>query len=493
MPKTIIVGAGFAGLAAARTLLAAGDGDFLVLEARDRVGGRTKAGTLGDLTIDLGGMWTAPTQNQLRSLAAAYQVRTYPTYLNGEAIFRINAKECRGKREKLHNLLGIRGGVAYLIARQKLRRLMKPLDCEQPWNHPDAARLDATTVEQWIDINVRHRVLRSAFRTVCSTVFCAETSQVSLLFFLHYLKSGGGLDTLISSDTGGAQNLMFHGGVHQLSRLMAAELGDRLHLNTPVSHIAWQDDSARVSAKDQEWVAHNVILAVPPTLLTRIGFTPALPHCKQALHDRLVMGSSIKFWVMYDTPFWRDMGLNGSILRNDTPATPIMDVSPPGQGKGVLVGFFDGDHALRHADCPTHIRKTVVLNTIAEHFGSQSLTPIAYLDHVWSNEEWSRGCYGAFAPPGVLSHYGSFLRAPIGPLHWAGTETSSVWTGYIEGAIRSGQRAAQEVHDKPDEHTLRDAVSHGRQDCVGGPNGTRVFRLKRIQAATRRARAHLHR
>lgn len=474
MPKTIIIGAGFAGLSAARTLLAAGDESFVLLEARDRVGGRTKPGALGDLTVDLGGMWMAPTQDQLKFLAASYKVRTYPTYLAGEAIFRISGKERRGKREKFDNLLGIRGGLAYLMAHYKLRRLMKPLDCEQPWNHPDAARLDATTVEQWIVANVRHRLLRAAFRTICSTLLCAETSQVSLLFFLHYLKAGEGLDTLISSDTGGAQNLMFHGGVHQLSTLMAAELGNRLHLNAPVDHVLWQEGEVTVRSGDRIWTAQNLIVAIPPTLLSRIAFTPPLPQRKRALHDRLTMGSSIKFWVMYETPFWREMGLNGSILRDDTPATPIMDVSPPGQDTGVLVGFIDGDHALQYADLSVQDRKAAVLASIAEHFGPRSLTPVAYLDHVWSTEEWSGGCYGAFAPPGVFSNFGQFLRAPFGPLHWAGTETSSVWTGYIEGAIRSGQRAAREVIAKPsrqirfEQAVIEDELTSDRQILNGG-------------------------
>lgn len=448
MPKTVIIGAGFAGLSAARLLLAQGDSDFVVLEARDRVGGRTKPGILGDLTVDLGGMWMAPSQTQLKFLAASYKVRTYPTYLDGEAIFRINGKDGRGQREKLDGLLGIWGGLAYLNARRKLDRLMKPLDCRQPWCHPQAAQLDATTFEQWLVAHVHHGLLRAAFRTVCSTLFCAETSQVSLLFFLHYLKSGQGLDVLISSDTGGAQNLMFHGGVHQISRLMADEIGDRLHLNTPVRAIAWCDDQARVHADGQEWVAESVIVAIPPTLLSRIRFMPALPQRKTALHDRLIMGSAIKFWVMYKTPFWRAQGLNGTILRDDTPTTPIMDVSPPGQDRGVLVGFFDGDHAVRHGDLPCPARQKTVLEALEEHLGRQARYPIAYLDHNWGGEEWSGGCYGAFAPPGVLANYGQALRAPIGPLHWAGTETSSVWTGYIEGAIQSGERAAQEVFAK---------------------------------------------
>ncbi len=441
---TVIVGAGFAGLSAARALMSEGR-DFVILEARDRVGGRTKPGTLGDLRIDLGGMWMAPMQTRLKRLAAHYRIRPYPTYLEGDAIFRIGARERTGPREDLSRLFGIGGGLAYLFARWKLDRLMRPLDVAQPWAHPEARALDATTVETWIARNVHHPLPRAAFRTVCTTLLCAEPSQVSLLFFLHYLKAGGGIDVLISSDTGGAQNLLFHGGIHQISRLMADELGQRLHLEAPVTRIAWRDGAVTVTSDKGTFTARKAIIAVPPTLLRRIEFTPRLPSAKSVLHDRVAMGSSIKFWLLYARPFWRDKGLNGTILRDDVPAKPVMDVSPPGQDKGVLVGFFDGASAVDHADLASAERRDVVTAILAEHFGPEALHPIDYADHDWTGEEWSGGCYGAYAPPGLFARHGRELRTAIGPLHWAGTETSSHWTGYIEGAIGSGERAAQEV------------------------------------------------
>ncbi|WP_299821562.1 NAD(P)/FAD-dependent oxidoreductase [uncultured Jannaschia sp.] len=445
MLDTVIVGAGFAGLSAARTLITKGREGFVILEARDRVGGRTKPGVIGNLDIDLGGMWMAPGQARLKRLAAHYRVRPYPTYLDGNAVFRISKRERQGPREDLSRLFGIGGGLAYLHARWKLERLMAPLDTERPWAHPEAERLDAMTVETWIARNVLHPLPRVAFRTVCATILCAEPSQVSLLFFLHYLKSGGGLEVLISSDTGGAQNLLFHGGVHQISRFMADEIGERLRLEAAVSAIEWNDDAVTVHSERGRFTARKAIIAVPPTLLRRIRFTPELPQPKTAIHDRLSMGSSIKFWVLYRTPFWRKRGLNGTILRDDVPTTPIMDVSPTGQDRGLLVGFFDGNHAIRHADLTTEDRRIVVLEMLAEHFGPEALRPLDYIDHDWTDEEWSGGCYGAYAPPGVFARYGEHLRIPIGPLHWAGTETASEWTGYIEGAIQSGERAAGEI------------------------------------------------
>lgn len=445
MLDTVIIGAGFAGLAAARALGDRGDHDFVVLEARDRVGGRVKPGRLGDITVDLGGMWMAPSQTRLASLAEGYGVRTYSTHLEGQAIFRFRGRERRGPRERLDNLLGLSGGLAYLRARRRLDRLIDEIDVDAPWQHPRAAELDAITFEQWLRENVRHPVLLSAFRTVCVSVFCASPDQISLLFFVYYLKSGRSLDTLISSDTGGAQNMLFHGGTHQIGLCMADQIGDRLRLESTVRSVAWRRDQVRVETDKGGWTARRAILAIPPTLLRGVSFTPELPKMKLAMHNRLFMGSAIKFWLLYHRPFWRDRGLNGMIVRDDVPTSPIMDVSPPGQDRGILVGFFDGDHALAHGDLSTTARRRIVLDVVGEHLGAEARLPLAYTDHDWTGETWSGGCYGAFAPPGVLSRYGPWLRAPIGPLHWAGTETSSQWAGYIEGAIRSGERAAAEV------------------------------------------------
>jgi len=459
MLDTVIIGAGFAGLSAARKLMAQGRGNFVVLEARDRVGGRTKQGTIGDMTIDLGGMWMGPTQTRLKKLADHYGVQSYPTYLDGNAIFRIGARERLGPREDPKRLFGILGGLAYLLAKWRLERRMATLDTQQPWAHPEAKLLDATTVETWMAQNIPNALAREAFRTICNSLLCAEPSQVSLLFFLHYIKAGGGLDVLISADKGGAQNYMFHGGVHQISRYIADDVGDRLRLDAAVSEIIWHDDGVTVHSNAGTFQARTVVIAISPTLMHRITFSPALPQPKVAVQDRLIMGSSIKFWVLYKTPFWREAGLNGTILRNDVAMAPVMDVSPPDQDKGLLVGFFDADRAIDHADLSAAGRREIVLDMLAEHFGDQAFDPLDYVDQDWTDEEWSGGCYGAYAPPGVFSSFGDSLSAPIGPLHWAGTETSSEWTGYIEGAIRSGERAACEIQLYLDRSTLTDAAA----------------------------------
>ncbi|MEM7360492.1 MAG: NAD(P)/FAD-dependent oxidoreductase [Pseudomonadota bacterium] len=441
--KIVIIGAGFSGLAAGKELLRNAQEDFIILEARDRIGGRVKPGMLGPLSIDLGGMWLGPTQTRLKELAAHYQVATYPTPLAGKSIFSVNGKMHLGEREEIDGLFNILEGVDYLNSRKKIDKMLSGIDCSQPWNHPEAKALDAVTVEYWLQKSVKSKRIRTLYRLLCFSLFCAESDQISMLFFLHYIKSGDGLDVMISADAGGGQNFLFHGGVHQVADQMGHDLAGKIRLNSAVTKISWTDSGAQVDTIDGSYAASQVIIALPPTIIPKIQFQPTLPRKKNALHKRLVMGSAIKFWVLYETPFWRDQGYSGSILIDDMPCTPIYDVSPTGQDLGVMAGFFDGDHALQFSGESSDSRKRVVTETIAKFYGPQALEPVDYVDNDWTTEEWSEGCYGAFAGPGVYHRYGEWLKKSFGPFHWAGTETSPVWTGYIEGAIRSGESAAK--------------------------------------------------
>lgn len=448
MYDTIIVGAGFAGLSAAHELRRGGQKKLLVLEARDRVGGRTKHDTVGGLDVDLGGMWLGPTQTRLKEMAEYYQVQTFATPMQGRNICRLRGREHSGEGEELDGLFGLFEGLDFLALQRRLDRVMQGIDCEAPWDCADAGRLDAMTVDNWLRDNARTQRARAMMRYLCASMFFAEATQISMLFFAHYIKSGGGLEAMMSAQEGGAQNLLFHGGVHQIARKMGEELGDSLHLSEPVSAVHWDQGGkggVTVTTAQGSHQARRAILAVPPALLLSIDFAPVLPSEKLTLHRRLTMGAAIKFWVVYQSPFWREQGFNGLIARDDAPCTPIFDASPPGQPKGVLSGFFDGDHSVHCGHLGPDGRRELVLGVLAEHFGQQASKPLDYRDKDWNRSRWSGGAPGAYAPPGFYAQLGPWLRKPIGPLHWAGTETSPRWTGYIDGAIRSGERAAQEV------------------------------------------------
>lgn len=441
----LVVGAGFAGLAAARQLHKSGIEDIIILEANNRVGGRTKHGELAGLDIDLGGMWVGPTQTRLTDLAGHYGIGSYPTPIEGKTIYNLNGREYRGDREDIEGRFSTRDKFEYLYLTLKLNKLLKAHDVERPWAHPRAAELDNQTFEHWLRRTIRSETLLKLFRLTSLSLFCAETSQISMLFVVHYLKSGDGFDVLVSADSGGAQNFLFHGGVHQIARAMADELGPRLHLGESVREIAWTDDSVHVRSSSGAYTARRAVVAIPITMVPSIQFDPSLPQQRQRLSQRLAMGSAIKYWIAYDRPFWRDQGLNGIIIHDGLPCSPCFDATPPNADVGAIAGFFDADHAINYGNLTAQDRQAEVVEMLTEHFGAEAAEPLGYVDNDWTEEEWANGCYGAFAPPGVYHTFSRWIREPVGAIHWAGTETSPTWTGYIEGAIRSGESAANDI------------------------------------------------
>ena len=171
-----------------------------------------------------------------------------------------------------------------------------------------------------------------------------------------------------------------------------------------------------------------------------------MPGTRDALTQRMPQGSVIKCQAVYDRPFWRDAGLSGEAVGDTAPVKVIFDGTPPGDGSpGVLTSFIEAADAIRLSTATPEERQAEVLEVLATYFGDDARRPIAFVERDWSAEPWTRGCYGAHLPPGAWTQVGAVLRAPVGPIHWAGTETAERWCGYIDGAITSGERAADEV------------------------------------------------
>lgn len=440
----VVIGAGFAGLAAARSLAAKGL-RVSVLEARDRVGGRTKPGEIAGIPVDLGGMWLGPTQKRLATLAEEMGVETYPNPLDGDAVAEIGGVASRSPGEGVANALEPEEIADFTNLIVALGELSAEIGLDAPWESSVAAELDRVTVETWLLRHSQTEAARRLFRFGVAAVFCAETVEMSMLWLATYAKAGGGLPVLLSAAEGGAQNLLFQGGVHQLAARLASELGDRVRLEEPVESISVDGSGATVRTAHGEFVGKRVIVAIPPPMIERIAFDPALPRPAEALHSRMTMGSVIKVWVAFERPYWRDAGLNGVFLSDEAPFSPAFDVTPPDAEVGILSGFFDADSAVEWSQRTEAEREQCVMETITKFLGAPTCKQIGYVDNDWTQEAWSTGCYGAYAPPGTLTRFGTALRRPIGPIHWAGTETATEWTGYIEGALQSGERAASEV------------------------------------------------
>ena len=437
----VIVGAGFAGLAAARGLLRRGK-TVVVLDARDRVGGRVKAGKLAGRTIDLGGMWVGPTQTRLMRLLEEYRIEKTPQYIGGKCIVEVGGRRYTGEGEWARLLPPDEAELERMFGRVKA--LVAEVPVESPWTAPSASEWDRVTVEEWLRSETKNEIVLTMLRLMIRGLFTVEPQQLSLLFFLSYVRSGNSLEEQWGVE-GAAQAFHIPGSMHQLAARMAGELGSALVLRAPVTAVAQDSTGVKVASAAGEWRGERAIVAVPLPLSGRISFDPALPARRDALVQRSPMGSVIKYWVAYRQPFWRRNGWNALVESDEPPTEGFLDASPPGGDVGFIVGFIQANLALEWSTRSMEERKKRIVERIVHFLGPEGAQPIDYVDADWPSDPWTRGCYGASMGPGALSTLGPVLRAPVGRIHWAGTETSSVWSGYIEGAIRSGERAAAEA------------------------------------------------
>ena len=435
----VVVGAGISGLIAARELQRAG-ASVQVLEARDRVGGKIHTVEVDGCPIDLGAHWVGPTQRRFLELCAELGIATETQYLDGRHSFVL------GDRRRTFRTapLGLPAGVletTLRVARIELRR--RRIDVDAPWSSPGAAELDSVTVGQWMR-GIRTPAARAAFDITVRTVFGAEPSELSLLFFLWYVQSAGGFRALTEFH-GGAQDSRLQGGAQQVCELIAAELGEAVTLGAPVTAIAASGDGVVVRAGGHETTARRVVCAIAPPLLESVAFDPPLPPERAAVGHRTAMGAYMKAVAIYDRAWWRDRGLSGVAFADGGPVQMVVDDSPASGEPGVLVGFAGGDAARALQRLDASARQEAVVAAIGQALGDGAPPARAYRDLNWLDEPWSRGAPVSLMAPGALTQVGPSVRPPVGRVHWAGTDTATEWNGYVEGGIQAGERAAREV------------------------------------------------
>ncbi len=438
----VVVGAGFAGLAAARAIDAAGAG-VLVLEARDRVGGRTVNAEIGDgKVVEMGGQWVGPTQDRIAALADALGVGTFPTHTEGENLLRLD-----GRLRRYRGTIPRLSPVALVdVARglRKLNRLAGRVDPEAPWRGPEAARLDAISLAAWIDRTMLTATAKRLLRVAGRTVWGAEPEELSLLHTAFYVRSAGSFE-LLTDVEGGAQQDRFVGGSQAVALRVADELGDRVLLGAPVRRLARDARGVTATAQGAVVRAKRAIVAIPPGLTASIEFDPLLPPARRQLAHRMPPGWLVKATAIYPEPFWRGEGLSGEALNEEGPVTMTFDNSPPDGAPGALVGFVGGRDARAFAALGKSERRHAVLGCFESLFGPRARAAERYIELDWAAEPWSGGGPVSNFASGGWTASGPALRAPVGAIHWAGTETATRWAGYIDGAVGSGERAATEV------------------------------------------------
>ena len=441
--EVAIVGAGFAGLAAARELTAKGV-SALVLEARDRVGGRVLNEDLGGgQAIEVGGQWVGPGQDRILALADAVGVGTYPTY-GAESL---HVRYRNGKRSTDNaGLPDDNPDVLseFATALDKLESMAQTIEVERAWEAGHADEWDSQTVQTWMDANLSTEGAKLIMETIVQGVYAVEPRDISLLYMLTYAKAANSFANLIGTE-GGAQQDRFDGGSQLVAQRVAEQLGDRIIFDAPLRGVVQTGDGIVLKADGVELHAKRAIIAIPPTLAARVDYDPILPARRDQLMQRMPMGSVIKVNAVYDEPFWRQEGLSGRAISDEGPIKTVFDNTPKSGSPGILIGFIEGKEARDLSGVTEVERREAALGSLARYFGDQAARPVRYIEKDWTTEAYSRGCYGAFMAPGTLTQYGSALREPCGRIHWAGTETATAFAGYMDGAVRSGERAAAEM------------------------------------------------
>ena len=436
----VVVGAGLAGLSAARELLRAGL-EPVVLEARDRVGGRTLSEPIGDgVVVELGGQWLAEGNHRMTDLAAEAGAPLYQNYAGGADLVEISGtiRRQRGKVPPLRPLALI--DVA--IARSRLDRLVGSVPVRTPWRAPRAAQHDGMSVGDWLDRNVRGKEGRSLLDLAFTTMWGAEPRDINLLHALSYIGSTGRFDNLTTTKI----QDRIAGGAARIAHRLATELDGRVLLKSPVAAITVRRSGVEVESASGTVRARRVIVAVPPQLAAEIRFEPRLPHARQMALLDLPMGSVIKACAVYSRPFWREHGLSGKALTTRGPVTAVFDNSPPGHDvPGLLVAFVPGARARELSGLPEGERRGLVLEALVRLFGTDAAAPGAYFEKDWTADQWSRGGYFGLPAIGAVTRSVRALSEPVGPVHWAGSETVLKDYGGMEGAVTSGERAAAEV------------------------------------------------
>ncbi len=454
----IVVGAGAAGSAAAHAVAKRGR-SVIVLEARERVGGRTLNHELGarwpGKIAEIGGTFVGPTQDRIHALIKETGLSTFPTYDRGRTTSILAGHKAlfSNSDPAAYATLVPSGGDEILPMLLKLQAMANEVPVAAPWTAPRAREWDGQTLESWARQNIADPAVRGFLDVFTVGCWGCHMRDLSLLWALFYIAAASDAKTqgqglvLLSTTTGGAQQDRIVGGSQLIWQRIAEDLGRAVVLGAPVSRIDHAGRGVTVTSAKGRFTARRVIVAMSPALTARIMIDPAVSALRDQLVQRFPMGSYAKFEAVYEKPFWRDAGANGQVF-GDNGVALSFDTSPPGGKPGVMAGFIGGD-AARHWDgLGPRGRREFGLKALAEYFGPRMLRPLEYSEARWTDEVWSRGGPTGFTPPGALTGFGTALRKPVGQIHWAGTETSDRWPGYMEGAVRSGQRAAAEVLDR---------------------------------------------
>ncbi|MDO5534396.1 MAG: NAD(P)/FAD-dependent oxidoreductase [Propionibacteriaceae bacterium] len=442
----VVVGAGPAGLMAARTLQARGL-SVAVLEARDRVGGRTWSREIDGAFLEIGGQWVSPDQEELLGLLEELGMETYPRYRDGAGVY----LAADGSRHEYTGDMFPAGEHTEAEMRRiiaSLDRLAAEVGPHEPWAHPQARELDTVTFTEWLRTQSDDAAARENIGIFLAGGMLTKPAHAfSALQAVLMAASAGGFSHLVDEDFILDRRVV--GGMQSVSEAMAARLEpDTVHLGSPVRRIERPDgpDGGAVVVSDTVTVqAQKVIVAVPPNLYSRITFDPPLPWLQQQMHQHQSMGLVIKVHAVYETPFWRDRGLSGTGFGAGELCQEVYDNTNHADTRGTLVAFVSDESADRMLRLDAAERRRLILESVARYLGEEALEPTVYFESDFASEEWTRGAYASSYSLGGLHRYGADQSTPVGPIHWACSDLAAEGYQHVDGALRQGRQAAETV------------------------------------------------
>ncbi len=438
----IVIGAGVSGLTTSSLLKKAGL-QVLTLEARDRVGGRVLSQqTSFKDKIDLGGQWIGPKQEKITALCAKMGIEVFKQFNTGKKVL-----DLFGKKKTYKNTIPALPYLSQIDLQNgmnKIEKLAAELTLGDAKQRIQNKQFDQQTAEQLKNQLFQTKSAKASFDIVVNAIFAAEPADISALFFLYYVKSGGGFMHLAEINNG-AQQTRLVGGMQQIAEKLAEPLGENILLNQPVRAVHQHTEGVIVETIDNAYNAKYAVVAIPPALASRINYYPPLPGKKDQLMQKMPMGSVIKCVFTFKTPFWREDEHSAEFISDQGPMSLGFDGSPHDAAYGAITGFISGDKAREWSQNLKSERKEACIDQLVGYFGARANEVIEYHEKDWMADEWTRGGRAAYMPPNVLSTYGNSLKEPIGRIHWAGTETAEIWNGYVEGAIIAGERASAEL------------------------------------------------
>ena len=435
----IIVGAGISGLAAAKHLVK-NKKKVCILEAQNRVGGRIFSKTTpSGKVIDLGAQWIGEGQSNLISLLSEYSIKKFPDIAVGKHIQFLN-NELRTYTNSIPDL-GIIHLIDFYLALYRIEKDGESVSLDTPYKAKYAEEWDSMTVESWAKKHIHTKSVHEILDLYMESVFAASPRDMSFLFFLSTLHNSKGPVYGIE----GASAYRVDGGLSQLCERIAEDLKGSIILNCPVKKVSQSKEKVILQTATSSYSARKAIITIPPVLASQISFFPPLPPKRDKLHQRMPMGSAIKTFAIYKKPFWKANGFSGKIINNEGLVRLIYDGSPSDNSYGALVAFVLGKRSIEAENASEASITGAVLNTLVKFLGEEAKEPDEFIIYNWNHDPWARGGYSGYMPPGVMNGLGDTVHEPTGNIYWAGDQMTSKFLGYVEGAIESGLKAANDI------------------------------------------------